>query len=187
MKQIVLASASPRRKELLEEMDIAFIVDPSGSEENIDESLSPLEIAATLSLQKAQVVAKRHKNALVIGADTIVVLGKKILGKPKTKAHAKEMLSLLSGKAHDVITGFTIIDTDTGKKVTKAVTTKVYFKKITQEEKDAYVATGEPMDKAGAYAIQERGSFFIEKIEGDFDNVVGLPLFAVKDVLSQFG
>lgn len=187
MKQIILASGSPRRKELLEKAGLKFIVDPSSYEEKLDSNLEPSELVKQLSLEKAQDVAKKYKNAFVIGADTIIVFEGKILGKPKDENDAKETLSRLSGKAHSVITGFTLIDTATGKTISEFVETKVYFKELTSQEIDDYVKSGEPLDKAGSYATQGLGAKLIDRIEGDFDNVVGLPTSEVLKKLKEFG
>ena len=187
MKKIILASASPRRKELLEKISLKFEVDASGCDEEINSGLDPQEIVQQLSIIKAKSVAARHKNAIVIAADTIGVIGDRILGKPHTKNEARKMLRAISGKSHSVITGFSIIDTTTDKIVTGTVDTRVYIKKLSDEEIDAYVATGEPLDKAGAYAIQGMGAVIVEKIEGDYYNVMGLPLHALAEALKEFG
>jgi septum formation protein len=187
MKTIILASASPRRKELLEKINLKFEVDASDCEENIDPGLDPLEIVRQLSIQKAKTVEARHKNSIIIAADTVGVMGDRILGKPHTKNEARKMLHEISGKSHLVITGFSIIDTMTDKIVTRTVDTRVYIKKLTREEIDAYVKTGEPLDKAGAYAIQGMGAVMVEKIEGDYYNVMGLPLNALTEALKKFG
>ena len=139
-----------------------------------------------MSLEKARKIAIKHRNALIIAADTFVVYKNKIIGKPKTEKNARKMLKLLSGEQHLVITGFTIIDTKSGKTVTKSDETKVYLKKMTRDEIDAYIKTKEPLDKAGAYAAQEKGGLFVEKIEGDFLNVVGLPIFKLTSELKKF-
>ena len=187
MKTIILASASPRRKELLEKINLKFEVDASDCEENIDPGLEPRKIVRQLSIQKAKTVEARHKNSIIIAADTVGVMGDRILGKPHTKNEARKMLHEISGKSHLVITGFSIIDTTTDKIVTRTVDTRVYIKKLTREEIDAYVKTGEPLDKAGAYAIQGRGAVMVEKIEGDYYNVMGLPLNALTEALKKFG
>lgn len=187
MKTIILASASPRRKELLKKIGLEFKVDISRYREDATLELSPKKLAEFLSLQKAKDVAKRHKNAIIVSADTLVVLKNEILGKPRTAIEAKKMLGKLSGKTHLVITGFTIIDTKTNRTVTKSVETKVYFRKLTVKEIDDYVATKEPLDKAGAYGIQEKARAFVEKIEGDFFNVVGLPIKSLIRELKKFG
>jgi septum formation protein len=187
MKTIILASASPRRKELLQRIGLKFKVDPSNYEENISSELEPHELAKSLSLEKAKLVAEKHMNALVIAADTFIVFEGKILGKPRTETEAKEMLETISGRQHSVITGFTIIDAANNKALSKAVETKVYIRKLSSNEIDAYVESKEPLDKAGAYAIQGLGSVIVEKIEGDYFNVVGLPLSALTETLKEFG
>jgi len=189
MPKIILASASPRRKDLLEKTGIPFVVEVSDYEERMDLKLEPLELAKTLSRGKAEAVAKKHvgDNVIVIGTDTFVVLNKKILGKPHTPERAKEMIKDMGGRGHSVITGFTIIDVKSDKEVSKAVESKVYFRKLTNEEIDAYVRIGDPLDKAGAYAIQEFGAVLIERIEGDYSNIVGLPLAPLIEELKKFG
>jgi septum formation protein len=187
MKTIILASASPRRKELLEKINLKFEVDASDCEETVDPELEPRETVRQLAIQKAKAVAGRHKNAIIIAADTIGVIGEKILGKPHTKNEARKMLRAISGKCHIVITGFSILDTATNKTVTGTVKTRVYIKKLTAPEIDSYVETGEPLDKAGAYAIQGLGAVIVEKIEGDYYNVMGLPLSALAEALKEFG
>ncbi|MBI2287673.1 MAG: septum formation inhibitor Maf [Chloroflexi bacterium] len=187
MKKIILASASPRRKELLEKVGLKFEVDPSNYEEVGQPGLEPHELARKISLGKAEAVASKHKNAIVIAADTFIVADGKVLGKPHTQKRAREMLAAISGKSHSVITGFSIIDTATNKTVSKSVETKVYIRKLTPAEIDAYVASKEPLDKAGAYAIQGLGVVLVEKIEGDYSNVIGLPLSALAEALKEFG
>ena len=187
MKRIILASASPRRKELLEKIGLKFEVDASNCVEEVDPALEPDELTRRISLTKAKSVAPRYKDALIIAADTIGVIGKKLLGKPHTADEARKMLAQISGKSHEVITGFTVLDTTTNKVFSGTVNTKVYIKKLTRHEIAAYVRTGEPMDKAGAYGIQGLGAVIVEKIEGDYYNVVGLPLSALAEVLKEFG
>ncbi|MFC2122292.1 Maf family protein [Bacteroidota bacterium] len=187
MKTIILASASHGRKELLKRTGLKFKVEPSNYEENISPELEPHELAKSLSLEKAKLVAKNHKNALIIAADTFIVLEDKILGKPRTETAAKKMLESISGRQHSVITGFTIMDTEDSKALSKSVETKVYIRKLTSNEIDAYVKSKEPLDKAGAYAIQGLGSAIVGKIEGDYFNVVGLPLSALAESLKEFG
>jgi septum formation protein len=187
MKRIILASASPRRKELLEKIGLKFEVDASNCAEEVDPALEPDELTRRISLTKAKSVAPRYKDALIIAADTIGVIGKKLLGKPHTAGEARKMLAQISGKSHEVITGFTVLDTATNKIISGTVYTKVYIKKLTTQEIDAYVQTGEPLDKAGAYGIQGLGAVIVEKIEGDYYNVVGLPLSALAEVLEEFG
>lgn len=186
MKTIILASASPRRKEILEKTGLKFRVDTGDYEEDMNSELEPHKLARFLSLEKAKTVAHKHANALVIAADTFITFKGKLMGKPHTPAEARRMLKALNGKAHSVITGFTVLDTETGKKHSRSVETKVWFKKMTAGEIDAYVKSGEPLDKAGAYAIQGLGSLIVKKIEGDYLNVVGLPLYAVSESLRKF-
>ncbi|MBI2051493.1 septum formation inhibitor Maf [Candidatus Roizmanbacteria bacterium] len=188
MKRIILASASPRRKQLLEQIGVPFqIVRSDIEEEHIKSEDSHHKLAQRLSLGKARAVGKTHKNAIIIAADTIVVFQKRIIGKPKTEANASKILKLLCGKTHKVITGFTIIDSESRKSVTKSVETKVKMKALTDEEIKSYVKTKEPLDKAGGYGIQEKGAMLIESIKGDYFNVVGLPLAALSEELKKFG
>ena len=187
MKTIILASGSPRRKELLEKIGLKFEVEPSNYEENTNSKLRPHELAKSLSFEKARTVANKHKNALVIAADTFIVFKGKILGKPYTETEARKMLETISGKPHSVVTGFSIIDTEDKKTVSRSVETKVYIRRLTPSEIDAYVKSREPLDKAGAYAIQGLGSVIVEKIEGDYFNVIGLPLSALTESLKEFG
>lgn len=151
--------------------------------------LAPLELAKALSRGKAESVAKKHhgEDVLVIGADTFIALGNEVLGKPHTPEKAKEMLQKVSGTVHSVITGLTVIDCATGKTTSDAVEVKIFFKTLTEAEIDAYIATGEPLDKAAAYAAQMIGGLFIEKIEGDFSALVGLPLPTLYKRLKEFG
>jgi septum formation protein len=187
VRTIILASASPRRKEILEKTGLHFAVDESSYEEKTDLSLKPHELAGFFSRGKARDVARRHRNALIIAADTIVVLRARLFGKPRSKEEAGKILKALSGKSHSVITGFTIIDTKEKKELTKTVETKVFFKKLSVDEIEAYMRSGEPFDKAGAYGIQGLGAVIVEKIEGDFYNVMGLPLNALSESLKKFG
>ena len=186
-KNLILASSSPRRRELLGLLRVPFTIVPSVYEEDASGADGPHELVRRLALGKALDVAARARNAVVIGADTIVVLGKTVLGKPKSATHAREMLRKLSGKAHSVITGFSVIDTESGKRMVCVSETKVYFRKLAPREIAAYVATGEPFDKAGAYAIQGFASVFVEKIAGDYFTIVGLPVSALAQALKKFG
>lgn len=187
MKNIILASTSPRRQALLAQLGLEFKVDGRVREDPKISGLEPSELVKKLSLEKALLIVKYHTDAIIISADTIGIVSGRVIGKPHSYDDARTVLSLLSGKAHTVITGFTVIDTGTKKTVTQSVATTVYFKKLTAEEINAYIATGEPMDKAGAYAIQGLGAALVERIEGDYYNVVGLPLYALAEVLKQFG
>ncbi len=187
MRKIVLASASPRRKELLSLTGLSYSIDAADVHEDMDSTLPPRVLARRLSLQKARAVADRHKDALIIAADTFIAFRGHLLGKPRDEQDAKRMLGMLSGRSHSVITGFTIMDTATRKTVSRAVETKVWFRRLTRPEIAAYVKTGEPLGKAGAYAIQGRGSVIVRRIEGDYANVVGLPVAEVTRCLKGFG
>jgi septum formation protein len=187
MRKIILASASPRRKEILATTGLGFTVCKSRYEEDLTISKEPRSLARFLSRKKAEAVAQMYSDAVIIAADTFIVYKNKLLGKPASPDDARRMLKMLSGKVHSVITGFTIIDSKNNKRISRSLETKVYFKKLTKGEINAYVRSGEPLDKAGAYAIQGRGAVFIEKIEGDFFNVVGLPVCALAESLKKFG
>lgn len=177
MKPVILASSSPRRKQLLEQIKLPFTVVPSNVHENIKAfHCSPFEAAEQLSLLKAEDVAKRFQNDTVIGADTIVVIDDDILGKPRDENEACEMLTRLSGRQHEVITGVSLINIERNIEIVEHESTKVRFRKLTPLMIESYVKSGEPMDKAGAYAIQGLGALFAERIEGCYFNVVGLPL-----------
>ncbi len=186
-RTIILASASPRRKELLTLMGLKFRVNVSDYEEDLGIKLKPHELAKYLSLEKARAVAGKYKDALIIAADTFIVFKGKLLGKPHTEKEAMRMLTLLNGKSHSVITGYTVLDTNTGKKSSCSVETTVWFRNMAASELRAYVKTGEPLDKAGAYAIQGIGSLIVKKIEGDYFNVIGLPVASLAVTLKKFG
>ncbi len=189
-KTVVLASASPRRQSLLKQIGLNFIIHPSGIDEDLLHETSPEEHVLMLSRKKAIEVAKNYNDALIISADTIVVLDGEIINKPKNPDEAKQMLKKLSGKIHKVYTGFTILDTKTGKIYSDFEVTEVKFREIEDDEIEEYVATGSPLDKAGAYGIQDDyGAVFVEGINGCFYNVVGFPLtkfyLAMKKFLSD--
>lgn len=174
--RFILASASPRRKELLEQIGVKFDILPVTGEEVITKEL-PGEVVMELAKQKAEEVAKTAgADALVLGADTVVAYEGKILGKPKDEADALRMLTMLSGKEHEVYTGVALIDNRDQSMENFFERTKVTMYPVSEEEIRDYIAGGEPMDKAGAYAIQGLGAKFIQKIEGDYNNVVGLPI-----------
>ena len=183
--KLILASGSPRRKEILNYLNIPFEVIISSFEEKIDEKKPLEEEIKRLSEGKASTVFKDNKDAIVIGADTIVTINNKVLGKPKDKEDAYQMLKLLSGNKHIVITGVTIISEE--KIDTFASVSDVYFNKLTDKEINDYIATNEPMDKAGAYAIQGIGSKFINKIDGDYYSIMGLPINEIYKRLKVFG
>jgi septum formation protein len=187
MKKIILASESPRRQEILKLTGLKFSVSASAYEEDLDLPLRPRELARYLSRKKAEAVANKYSNAIIIAADTFIVFKDRLLGKPRNDKDAGKMLRMLNGKSHSVITGFTIIDTGSNKTLSRSVSTMVYFKKLGRKDISSYVRTKEPMDKAGAYAIQGLGAMFIDKIKGDFFNVMGLPLCALIESLRKFG
>ena len=189
MKQIVLASQSPRRRELLEQLGLEFTIQPSTVEEKVT-SEDPVEVVRELSRQKAQDVAdqmeKEHPgyDMVVLGADTIVVYKGRILGKPADRDDAEKMLHMLQGNTHSVYTGVTLIGK--GKSVTFAEETKVTMYPVSHEEITWYIETKEPDDKAGSYAVQGLGARFIQKIEGDYNNVVGLPAGRIYQILRNW-
>ena len=180
--EIILASASPRRKELLKKIVKNFRVVESGVDEGCVSAAPPILFAKNAAILKAKAVAVKYKKSIVIGADTIVVLGKKILGKPKDKKDAVAMLKSLSDATHKAITGIAVIFPG-GKIVSDAAVTKIKMRKLSKKDILAYVNSGRPLDKAGAYGIQEIEDAFVEKIEGDYDNVVGLPVQKLKKIL----
>ena len=179
---LILASGSPRRKEILDTMGLEFSVDISDADESF--AGTPEEMVLELSRRKAQAVAPRHSGAMILAADTLV-FGVEVLGKPHSAEEAKRMLAGLSGRWHSVYTGVTMIDTRSGKTLSRADVTRVHFVALTAQDIDAYVATGEPLDKAGAYGIQGRGGMFIDRIEGSYSNVVGLPMALVRSMLLE--
>lgn len=187
MTEIILASASPRRQELLSQVGIPFRVIISGVEEYVPAGAEPEEIVVKLAEQKASFVAKNLSAGYVLGADTVVVLENQILGKPSDSQEAVRMLMNLSGKTHQVMTGVCIIEAKTGKTVSTVEITEVKMRAISLDEIYKYVATGEPLDKAGAYAIQGKGAIFVESIKGCFSNVVGLPIFKVVELFTKLG
>ena len=186
-KPVILASSSPRRRELLEKAGLKFTVDSSETDEKLIYTADPAELARQISLMKASSAVPRHPGSIIIAADTFGVLDGSLLGKPGDAAHAREMLALMSGKCHEVVTGFTIIDADSRKTVSHVVKTRVHFKALSKAQIEKYVGTGEPLGKAGAYAIQGKGADLVEKIEGDYYNVIGLPVRALANELIKFG
>jgi septum formation protein len=199
--ELILASSSPRRQELLREVGISFQVHAANINEDQMPGEPPIDYALRLAREKAQAVAAKYPQSYVLGADTIVVLNGEVLGKPKDQQDAERMLRLLSGHSHEVTTAVSLIVPSTvfpstvpsGKVAqgtlaeTRASTTKVYFREIAEPDIQQYVAGGEPMDKAGAYAIQGGASRWTDRIEGEFSNVVGLPLSLVTEMLKLTG
>ena len=181
---LILASQSPRRRELLGLTGLDFVVRVADIDETMDETGAPAEEVARVSRMKALAV-EREADDVVIAADTIVVCGGKVLGKPKDAEDAFRMLSLLSGRNHQVMTGMTVLQGD--EVVTHTEVTKIRFRNLLSEEIRAYIATGEPMDKAGAYGIQGGAALFCTRMEGDYYNVMGLPVCALSVILRTFG
>ena len=186
---IVLASASPRRKELLERIGIVCAVIPSQINEDHLPGESPREHVLRLAHEKALEIASRPEvpGRWFIGSDTVVVRDEAILGKPRDAADATAMLTSLSGRSHEVLTGFAVHDREAKTTVSEVVSTAVRFKELTAAEISGYIASEEPFDKAGAYAIQGIGAFMVQAINGSYTNVVGLPLCEVVDVLEHLG
>ncbi|MDD3013632.1 MAG: Maf family protein [Candidatus Gastranaerophilales bacterium] len=187
-KKIILASASPRRNQLLKSLNIEFEVIPSQVEENIDEEDFSFKLIEKLALEKAQDVAEKiNYPAIVIGADTVVVIDNHILGKPTDKENAFQMLKLLSGRTHKVISAIALIDNSLNKSITDHVVSEVTFRNLTDSEIRSYIETGEPMDKAGAYAIQGLASKFISSISGCYNNIVGISTDKLTKMLKKSG
>ena len=187
MSHIVLASGSPRRRELLERIGVTdFSVRVPEVEEYFPEGLTPPEVVAYISREKAEAAARLcGPEDVVITADTMVFLDRQRLGKPRDEAHALEMLTALQGREHTVCTGVTV--RQGARSCTESESTKVFFRPASEAELRSYIATGEPMDKAGAYGVQGRGALLVERLEGDFFNVMGLPVLRLSRMLARFG
>lgn len=188
MRRIILASASPRRKELLKQLiGDNFLVYPSSYEEPLHPCMKPEELLLKHSIEKARDVAKHFDSGIVISADTSVIYNGEVLGKPGSPENAEKMLEKLSGRKIQVITGLTVLDLDSAQEISESESTNVWMAKISKEQISAYVRTGEPLDKAGAFAAQGKGAVLVEKVDGDFFNVVGLPLFRLGKILERLG
>ncbi|WP_292387761.1 Maf family nucleotide pyrophosphatase [Methanosarcina sp. UBA5] len=188
MHKIILASASPRRKALLKQLiGDNFLVHASSYVESPYPGLHPEELLLRHSAEKARDVAKHFDSGLVISADTSVLFNRELMGKPKSPEEAEKMLKLLSGQRFLVVTGLTVLDLDSGTEISELESTTIWMDEISNERISAYVRTGEPLDKAGAFAVQGKGAALVEKIEGDFFNVVGLPLFRLGKILHRAG
>lgn len=186
--KIVLASASPRRKRLLEELGLKFDVVPSNAKESKDLSKMPVEqLVQKNALMKAKTVAGEFQDTLVIGCDTDIFFKGRLIGKPENAEDAKRILREFSNEWHSIVSGIAIINTETGKETTDFEKTRVKVKKLSEKEIAEYVGTGEPLDKAGAYGIQGKGRFLIERFEGSYSNIVGLPLEKLVGRLKEFG
>lgn len=183
--EIILASKSPRRREILENTKVRFSIEESQIDEVIKLNELPKETVMRLAYEKALDVANRNRNYLVIGADTIVVINDTILGKPKDDIEAFSMLKLLSGKTHYVITGFALINLSLDKKIIDCQVSQVTFKELSEQCIKDYLQTKESLDKAGAYGIQGYGGLLVENIQGDYFNIVGLPISKISDCLKD--
>jgi septum formation protein len=183
---LILASASPRRGELLRQLSLEFRTVPSNAAEVIDENLSPFEVCQLNAHRKARSVAKKNPDALVLGADTLVFLDGKVLGKPASKNEARRMMEWLQGHTHQVVTGVSLIHLRAHRERTFAVGTDVRFRDLQAEQIQKYLSLVNPLDKAGAYAIQEHGELIVEEISGSFSNVIGLPVERLKAELGSW-
>lgn len=187
MRNIILASSSPRRIEILNNLGVNFEIMPSNYEEIIDNK-PPEELVKFLAYNKALEVAKRiNSDSIIVAADTMVFSNNRMLGKPKTTDEAYMMLKSLSGKAHDVMTGICLISQSEDKQYLDYEVTRVYFKDLSEEEIHNYIASKEPLDKAGAYGIQGLGGFFVKRIEGCYFNVMGLPVYKLYNGFREMG
>lgn len=187
MKKLVLASASPRRRELLKQIGLDFRTLVRPVDETPAPGMSPFELVELLAVRKAMAVARTLEEGIVIGADTVVAWRGEVLGKPSGAGEAMEMLGRLQGDVHEVYTGVALVDACTGRVLVDHEKTRVFFRAVEEEEIRRYVATGEPLDKAGAYAIQGLAAVFVKGLEGCYTNVVGLPLARLAGMLKQFG
>lgn len=188
MKRLILASASPRRRELIERLGYPVDVMVSRADESIIPGESPESFAVRVAMGKAEEVAARvPAGGIVLGMDTVVVLGGQQMGKPDSPIEARDMLEKLSGRSHEVLTGVGIVDMCSGRRIRKMARTEVTFKSLTSAEIERYIAGGEPLDKAGAYGIQGVASLFVERINGCYYNVVGLPLNLLYETLLECG
>jgi septum formation protein len=185
--KLILASGSPRRRELIALLGEPFIVTPADADECIRPGETPAEYAVRVALDKARIAAARSGTGVVVAADTIVVLDGCILGKPDDEQDAERMLTLLSGRTHEVLTGLAVLSPVDGKTRTALSVTKVRFRALSPREINLYAHSGEPLDKAGAYGIQGKAAVFVESIEGCYFNVVGLPLSLLAELLKDFG
>ncbi len=185
---LLLASTSPRRRFLLREAGIAFdAVAPRDVAEDLPPGEPAEELVVRHALAKARTVAAPNRGRLVLGADTVVVLDERVFGKPADEEEARAMLAQLAGRTHTVYTGLALVAGPRGRELAEAEPTAVTMRPLSDEEITYYVATGEPLDKAGAYAVQGRGALLVERVDGDYFNVVGLPLYRLSKMLAAFG
>jgi septum formation protein len=186
-RTIVLASSSPRRQEIIRNLGLEALVIPSRVDEAVEPELAPAQIVEELALRKANSVAEEQTDSIVIGSDTIVVLDGNILGKPRDEADAFHMLQRLQGRAHEVYSGIACVDSSNKQYSVRHCRTVVHMKPLSEQQIKRYIATGEPMDKAGSYGIQGKGAVFIERLDGDFFSVMGLPVHLLYEMLLEFG
>lgn len=182
---IILASASPRRKEILENASVKFKVMISSIEELTLDGESPCQMVMRLAFEKGMDIASIQKSDLIISADTIVVIDNTVLGKPENEIEARKMITSLSGRTHQVITGISLINLDNNKKIIDYVISNVKFKNLSEEDINDYIRTKESLDKAGAYGIQGYGALLVDEIQGDYFNIVGLPISRLSDLLKK--
>jgi len=185
LRKVILASKSPRRKKLLKKVVQNFSTESSGfAEPLVCEFDNPVEFVEALSVGKASTVLKRNNDCVIISADTVVILGKRILGKPRNMEQAFEMIRSMRGKELDILTAFTIMDSE--RAITRCVKSKVFMRDFSEEDIKRYIKKANPLDKAGAYAVQYDKGFLASRIEGDYDNIVGLPIRDLKEELGKF-
>ncbi len=185
--QLILASGSPRRRELLQGIGVVFTVIPSDTAEAAQPGELPQEYALRVAGEKALDIARRHPGVWILGADTIVEIAGEVLGKPRDTTDGRRMLRLLSSRTHQVMTAFILLDGEGHVRARQVVTSRVTFKPLSDVQIHAYLATGEPFDKAGAYAVQGLGASLVERVEGSYTNVVGLPMDEVQAALHTAG
>jgi septum formation protein len=183
---LILASSSPRRRDLLLQIGVDFTVSPADVNESVLSGELPEDYAVRVSLDKARVASGKAGEGIVIAADTVVVFKDVILGKPAGSQEARRMLGMLSGEMHRVITGLAVMNAATGQVSCKSSITKVWFRKLKDDEMNRYILSGEPLDKAGGYGIQGKGALLVDRIEGCYYNVVGLPLGLLDEMLREF-
>ncbi|MEW9700139.1 nucleoside triphosphate pyrophosphatase [Paenibacillus sp. SI8] len=190
IQTLILASSSPRRQELIQSLGLPYIIRVSDADETVEGKITPADLVELLSIRKASTVREllqdNEKQGIIVGSDTVVVYQGEVLGKPVDEEHSFQMLKALQGRVHEVYSGVACLDAATGRHVVSHRVTRVSMKPMSDEQIRRYIATGEPKDKAGSYAIQGLGATIIESIEGDYFNVVGLPLSLLSDLLLSF-
>ncbi|OGG62755.1 septum formation protein Maf [Candidatus Kaiserbacteria bacterium RIFCSPHIGHO2_02_FULL_59_21] len=182
---MVLASGSSARRTLLKKLVPHFEVRKSRFRERLDAALSPATLAKRLAAQKAEAAARKGEDAILIGADTLAVAGRAVYGKPRNLAHARAILRALSGKKHRIVTGFALLDARSGARISRSVSTEVWFRTLSEREIERYAASGEPLGAAGGYRLQKGGARLVRRVRGGRDNVAGLPLAALRGALRR--